>query len=123
MDILSSRVIVHPSDLAASRAFYEDVIGLSIYREWGVGVAYFIGGGHLELSAGEGHGATTLWLQVPSLDGVEERLRAAGVSVRKPAQQMPWGLIELWVADPDGNELRFVEVPTDHPIRIRPRPR
>ena len=25
MDILSSRVIVHPSDLAASRAFYEDV--------------------------------------------------------------------------------------------------
>lgn len=121
MEILSSRVIVHPRDLAASRAFYEGVIGLSIYREWGVGVAYFLGGGHLELSAGPAHGATTLWLQVPSLDGVEAALRSAGVMVSKRAERMPWGLIELWVADPDGNELRLVEVPVDHPIRVRPR--
>ncbi len=121
MEILSSRVIVHPVDLARSRRFYEDVLGLSIYREWGVGVAYFLGGGHLELSMGEARGSTTLWLQVPSLDGVEAGLRAASVDVVKPAEAMPWGLVELWVQDPDGNELRLVEVPEDHPIRRRPR--
>jgi predicted enzyme related to lactoylglutathione lyase len=121
MEVLSSRVIIHPVDLAASRAFYEDVLGLSIYREWGVGVAYFIGGGRLELSAGPPGGPTTLWLQVPDLDGVEAELRTAGVAIRKPAETMPWGLIELWIGDPDGNELRLVEVPADHPLRIRPR--
>jgi predicted enzyme related to lactoylglutathione lyase len=125
MQVLSSRVIVHPADLARSRRFYEDVIGLSVSREWGVGVAYFLGGGLLELSgAVVGEDAlvtrgTTLWLQVPALDGVETELRAAGVTVVKPAERMPWGLVELWVHDPDGNELRLVEVPTDHPLRRR----
>jgi hypothetical protein len=32
---------------------------------------------------------------------------------------MPWGLLECWVEDPDGVELRLVEVPPDHPIRRR----
>jgi hypothetical protein len=32
---------------------------------------------------------------------------------------MPWGLLELWIEDPDGVELRVVEVPSDHPLRLR----
>jgi hypothetical protein len=32
---------------------------------------------------------------------------------------MPWGLVELWVEDLDGNELRLVEVPPTHPLRRR----
>ncbi len=120
MDILSSRVIIHPRDLERSRRFYEDVLGLSIYRQWGVGVAYFIGGGHLELSRGDGQDRTTLWLQIPSLDGIQDSLRAANVVVTKEAEHMPWGLIELWINDPDGNELRLIEIPEAHPIRQRP---
>ncbi|MPY95039.1 MAG: VOC family protein [Acidimicrobiia bacterium] len=119
LHVLSSRVIIHPVDLERSRRFYEEVIGLNVYREWGVGVALFIGGGLLELSGRGTAGATTLWLQVPSLDGVEAELAAVGVSVRKPTEVMPWGLVELWVEDPDGNELRLVEVPPDHPLRRR----
>jgi catechol 2,3-dioxygenase-like lactoylglutathione lyase family enzyme len=119
VEILSSRVIVHPADLARSRRFYEGVLGLSIYREWGVGVCYFLGGGRLELSAGPPGGPTTLWLQVPSLAGVADELAAAGVPIVKPTETMPWGLVELWVADPDGNELRLVEVPPTHPLRTR----
>lgn len=119
LHVLSSRVIIHPSDLERSRRFYQDVLGFAIYREWGVGVALFLGGGFLELSAGPATGPTTLWLQLADLTGVEDELAAAGVVVRKATEVMPWGLVELWLEDPDGNELRFVEVPPDHPIRRR----
>ena len=37
----------------------------------------------------------------------------------KSAERMPWGLIEGWIEDPDGLELRLVEVPPDHPLRRR----
>ena len=35
MDVLSSRILVRPSDLDRSRRFYRDVLGLAIYREFG----------------------------------------------------------------------------------------
>jgi catechol 2,3-dioxygenase-like lactoylglutathione lyase family enzyme len=124
LQVLSSRVIVHATDLGRSRRFYEEVLGLAVYREWGVGVAFFLGGGFLEVSAGPTAGTprtggTTLWLQVPTLAGLDDELRAAGVTIRKPTEVMPWGLVELWAEDPDGNELRLVEVPPDHPLRRR----
>jgi len=50
---------------------------------------------------------------------VERTLRAAGVDVDKPTETMPWGLVELWVRDPDGNVIRLVEVPPHHPLRRR----
>ena len=126
MEILSSRVIIHPNDFGVSRRFYERVIGLRVAREWGVGAAYFLGGGLLELSsvgfvstASTPVGSTTLWLQIPSLDGIEAGLIEQGVTVAKPTETMPWGLMELWINDPDGNELRLIEVPEDHPLRRR----
>jgi hypothetical protein len=45
------------------------------------------------------------------------RLAAAGVPiVREPAVE-PWGLIEMWIQDPDGIRIVVVEVPADHPLR------
>ena len=35
MDVLSSRILLRPSDLDRSRRFYRDVLGLAIYREFG----------------------------------------------------------------------------------------
>ena len=126
MEVLGSRVILRVGDLARGRAFYEDTIGLHIYREYGAdgvvtGVVYFLGGGFLELTvgdSGESRG-TILWLQVPDAEAESRRLVAAGVTVRKPVARMPWGLVELWIEDPEGTELRIVEVPSDHPIRRR----
>jgi hypothetical protein len=31
----------------------------------------------------------------------------------------PWGLLEMWIADPDGVRICVVEVPADHPLRRR----
>jgi predicted enzyme related to lactoylglutathione lyase len=46
-----------------------------------------------------------------------ERLRTAGVTVTQPPRREPWGLIEMWIADPDGVRIALVEVPDDHPLR------
>ena len=127
MEVLSSRTIIRPRSMAASRRFYEDVLGLRIYREWSVGLVYFLGGGFLELSsggtdgpvAGAGPQPMALWLQVPDLAAVERALTAAGADVVQPATRMPWGLDELWLRDPDGHELHLVEVPVGHSLRNR----
>lgn len=125
--MLSSRIILRAVDFSRSRAFYEGVLGLRIYREYGAGgvvtgVVYFLGGGFLELTGGgresSGDGAI-VWIQVPDVSVEAARLAAGGVTVRKSAEQMPWGLVELWIADPDGTELRIVEVPDNHPLRRR----
>jgi hypothetical protein len=62
-----------------------------------------------------------IWLQVRDVRAEQARLAAAGVPViREPAVE-PWGLIEMWIEDPDGFRIVLVEVPADHPLRRDPR--
>ena len=35
MDVLSSRILLRPSDLDRSLRFYRDVLALAVYREFG----------------------------------------------------------------------------------------
>jgi catechol 2,3-dioxygenase-like lactoylglutathione lyase family enzyme len=123
MEVLSGRVLLRPTDLAASTAFYRDVLGLAVYREFPGGTVFFLGGGHLEVS---GHGAATdgpvrLWLQVRDLAATHRELVARGVTVLREPRREPWGLDEMWVADPDGVRIVVVEVPPEHPLRRDPR--
>jgi catechol 2,3-dioxygenase-like lactoylglutathione lyase family enzyme len=127
MEVLSSRVLIRPSDFAAGLAWYRDVLGLRVYREYGTGgrvsgVVFFLGGGFLELVSGSspvaGAGAA-LWLQVHDVDAEAERLAAAGVTVLSGPVDEPWGLRECWVADPDGVRIALIEVPETHPLRRR----
>jgi predicted enzyme related to lactoylglutathione lyase len=61
-----------------------------------------------------------LWLQVDDVAAAQEELRAKGVEIVRPPVKEPWGLVEMWIADPDGTPIVLVEVPADHPIRYRP---
>ena len=125
--ILSSRVLLRPSDLETSRRFYRDALGLDVYREFGTGsgrgTVFFLGGGFLEVS---GHSATPaaegmqLWLQVADLAAAHREFAARGVPVLREPRREPWGLLEMWVSDPDGVRICVVEVPADHPLRSRP---
>ena len=123
MEVLSSRVLLRPSDPARSRAFYRDVLGLAVYREFGPpddpGLVFFLGNGLLEVAgrSEEPPGGLALWLQVRDVAAEHSRLRAAGVPVVQEPRQEPWGLVEMWVADPDGVLIALVEVPEDHPLR------
>lgn len=124
MDVLSSRILVRPADLSLSRAFYGDVLGLAVYREFGPpddpGVVYFLGTGLLEIA---GHSdappsaAMMIWLQVRDVRAEHERLAAAGVRILREPVTEPWGLTEMWIEDPDGVRIVVVEVPANHPLR------
>ncbi|MFI0906253.1 VOC family protein [Streptomyces sioyaensis] len=125
--VLSSRVLLRPSDPERSRAFYGEALGLEIYREFGTGpergTVYFLGGGFLEVSGRAADPATDtlqLWLQVADAAAAHEELRARGVEVLRPPVQEPWGLVEMWIADPDGHRIVLTQVPADHPLRYRP---
>ena len=129
MEVLSSRVIVYPQDFARTVAWYDDVLGLARYREFGsagriTGVVYFLGTGFLEVSShggpfGAADGSVRLWLQVRDVDAEAAGLAAAGAAVLEEPADRPWGLREAWVADPDGLRLCLVQVPDDHPLRRR----
>jgi predicted enzyme related to lactoylglutathione lyase len=88
-------------------------------------VVFFPGPGLLEVSRHEagppGCSVLMIWIQVRDVHTERARLAAAGVSIlREPATE-PWGLIEMWIEDPDGNRIVLVEVPADHPLRRDPR--
>jgi predicted enzyme related to lactoylglutathione lyase len=99
-------------------------MGLAIYREFGPpdnpGVVFFLGQGLLEVS---GRAATPagrsvmIWLQVRDVQAEHATLAAAGVPIIREPVAEPWGLIEMWIEDPDGIPIVIVEVPAGHPLR------
>jgi catechol 2,3-dioxygenase-like lactoylglutathione lyase family enzyme len=128
MEVLSSRVLLHPTDLVRSQTFYRETLGLAVYREFGSpdapGIVFFVGNGLLEVSGratAPPSSAMRLWLQVRDVAAEQLRLRAAGVTIVREARLEPWGLTELWISDPDDVMMVLVEVPEDHPVRRDPR--
>jgi catechol 2,3-dioxygenase-like lactoylglutathione lyase family enzyme len=123
MDVLSSRLLLRPTDAARSQAFYRDVLGLAVYREFGPpehrGLVFFLGNGLLEVSghADERPHGMALWVQVRALAAEVDRLAGAGVPVVASPVLQPWGLHEATVTDPDGVPIVLVEVPAGHPLR------
>jgi predicted enzyme related to lactoylglutathione lyase len=120
-------VLLRPVDPERSHRFYGETLGLAVYREFGTpphhGVVYFTGGGYLEVSGQSAQAAgpnLQLWLQVRDVDAEFARLSGSGVAVLAEPEVMPWGLKEMWIADPDGVRIAVVEVPADHPLRRRP---
>ena len=126
MEVLSSRVLLHPKDFERSLRFYSESLGLHIYREWGSGsnrgVVFFLGGGFLELS-GSSHTTANenvgLWLQVRDADAVGDALKETREDVIELPTDKPWGLREMQIRDPDGLRIVIVEVPENHPLRRR----
>lgn len=124
MEVLSSRILLHPSDPARSHRFYRDTLGLAVYRQFGSpdapGLVFFLGNGLLEVSGravdppGE---SFALWMQVRDVHAAHRRLADAGVTILREPRREPWGLVELWIADPDDVRIVLVEIPEDHPLR------
>ncbi|MDA2812345.1 VOC family protein [Nocardiopsis sp. RSe5-2] len=128
VNVLSSRFVIRPTDMERSLAFYRDVLGLAVYREFATGegewgTVFFLGGGFLELSGGSRvrpePEAVQLWLQVEDATRTQQELSEHGCVIMREPRREPWGLIEMRVSDPDGLVVHIVEVPADHPLRVR----
>ena len=95
MDVLSSRVLIHPRDHEKTTAFYRDVLGLAIYRTFPGGTVFFTGQGYLEV-VGRGEQGTSpdveLWFQVRDLAATLDELSERGVKPDREAHREPWGL-------------------------------
>ncbi|MGW0221103.1 VOC family protein [Streptomyces tendae] len=125
--VLSSRTLLRPADPDRSRAFYGEQLGLAVHREFGTGpergTVYFLGNGFLEVSGRSDTPLTpglALWIQVEDAAAAHEELRVKGVEIVRPPVKEPWGLVEMWITDPDGTRIVLVEVPAEHPLRYRP---
>jgi catechol 2,3-dioxygenase-like lactoylglutathione lyase family enzyme len=124
MEVLSSRILLRPSYPERSQRFYRDVLGLAVYREFGPpehpGLVFHLGQGLLEVSGrsdDEPAGPIRIWLQVRDVRAEHDRLVAAKVKVTREPRTEPWGLVEMWIEDPDGIRIVVVEIPADHPLR------
>jgi catechol 2,3-dioxygenase-like lactoylglutathione lyase family enzyme len=107
-------------DLAAARAFYEDLLGLeTIPRpELGIGGVWYRSGDcevHLiEMPAGAPAGARATGpisplanhqaFAIEDYEKVREALRARGVEVLETSR----GRGQMWIRDPDGNVIELV---------------
>lgn len=120
VEVLAGRVLLTPADRVVTTAFYRDTLGLAIHREFSGGTVFFIGGGFLEVSgeaANPAPGGMRLWLQVRDLAAAHKELADRGVPILREPRREPWGLDEMWIADPDGVKIVLVEVPPEHPMR------
>jgi predicted enzyme related to lactoylglutathione lyase len=122
VDILAARTILRPVDYRKTLEFYRDGLSLAVCREYPGGTVLFAGQGLIEIAA---HGGTeepgsfsgALWLQVRDIDSATAELEHAGIAIVRAATTEPWGLIEMWIEDPDGIPIVLVQIPQDHPLR------
>lgn len=61
-----------------------------------------------------------IWIQVWDVRAEQARLIAAGVTIVREPVTEPWGLIEMWITDPDGVRIALVEIPRQPQLRRDP---
>src|SRR5277367_4197588 len=64
---------------------------------------------HVSSFAGDGNSGGVVFLLVDDLDGLHEELLRKNVRVDLAPTDQAWGNREMYVKDPDGNSIRFVQ--------------
>ncbi len=107
------KTVLHPvSDLAAAKAVYSALLGISPQTDDSYYVGFETEGQHIGLVPGGGpQGMTSpvaFW-HVPDLDAKLAEVTAAGATVKEPAHDVGGGRLVATVTDPDGNVLGLLE--------------
>jgi lactoylglutathione lyase len=114
---IESFVIIYHQDMAAARAFYEDILGLEIREvtyDWFVG--YWVSEKHeMTLCISTSPEERSMWgadgkgvvidFVVPDVDEAYVRLTQRGVQFVEPPTNKPWGLRTASFLDPAGYTL------------------
>lgn len=105
------RPIFTVRDLAASTRYYRDKLGFKL--DWDHGdppdfASVSRGDGILFMCQNcQGQPGAWAMLFARDVDELHDEFRRKGAEIRMPPTDMPWGLREMNVADPDGNVLRI----------------
>jgi catechol 2,3-dioxygenase-like lactoylglutathione lyase family enzyme len=109
-------------DVAASRRFYEGLLGQEVLMDHGLNVAFgglalwqadhattTIFGKPAEESSRLGRDNLEVYFETAELEDLRAKLGAAGVEVIHELKEEPWGQRTLRVRDPDGHIVEFGE--------------
>ena len=105
-----SHLFVHVGDLARTREFYVDRLGLEVlmehpgYLRVGGGGGFHIGFEERE-PAHVGAVGIEIVVQVVDVDAACTALRVAGIVLESEPQNQEWGARHAWLRDPDGYRL------------------
>jgi predicted enzyme related to lactoylglutathione lyase len=107
------KTVLHPvSDLAAAKALYTALLGVSPTADADYYVGFEAEGQHIGLVPGGGpQGMTspvTFW-QVPDIEAKLAEVTAAGATVKEPAHDVGGGRLVATFTDPDGNVLGLLQ--------------
>jgi catechol 2,3-dioxygenase-like lactoylglutathione lyase family enzyme len=109
------RVMISTSDAAASRAFYADLLGLTLaYSNGPITQLTCEDGAEIllhERPAAPSDSALSLSFAVDGLEAIVETWRAKGGSVVDEPSRQPWGEDQAVVRDPDGHLVCLVSDP------------
>jgi len=110
-DLSCPRPILHVRSLQASQRYYRDSLGFKIDWEHGEPPdfgAVSRGDAVLFMCQGcQGNPGSWMMIFTPSVDRLYDEISREGAIIKQPPADMPWGLREMQVADPDGNVIRF----------------
>ncbi|MEV4888127.1 VOC family protein [Nonomuraea sp. NPDC055795] len=107
--------IITTPDLARLQTFYERLLGaVEVHRVPGFFVGLKLGGSELGLVNDEATDLSAaqrmlLSVAVEDVDGLLERVEAAGGRVLGPPTDMPWGQRVAHIHDPDGNMVNLTQ--------------
>jgi predicted enzyme related to lactoylglutathione lyase len=114
---LTSRTTLGVRNVSASVDFYVSALGFEVFHTMGEPPTFAM------IGAGDtGLGLTQVaepalddfaccYFNVEGVEELHERCVAAGATITNPLTRQPWGNYDFVVADPDGHQLAFGEVP------------
>jgi predicted enzyme related to lactoylglutathione lyase len=107
------KTVLHPvSDLAASKAVYAALLGISPQTDAPYYVGFDVEGQHIGLVPGGGlQGMTSpvAYWHVRDIEAKLAEVTAAGATLKDPARDVGGGRLVATVADPDGNVLGLLQ--------------
>ncbi len=107
------KTVLHPvTDLAAAKAVYTALLGVSPSADAEYYVGYDTEGQHIGLVPGGGPQGMTSPVAYWHVDDIEAKLAevtAAGATVHEPARDVGGGRLVASVTDPDGNVLGLLQ--------------
>jgi len=101
-------------DPAASRPFYEGVLGLEVGMDMGWIINFGAPGPdpiQLQVMSGDATAPVTpdVSIEVEDVDAVHERAVAGGFDIVHPVTDEPWGVRRFFVRDPNGAVINVMQ--------------